>query len=398
LHGIARDINRDKMSKSKGNGVDPLDVVRLYGADALRYTLIAGMGLGTDITIDSSSLEKAFAPGRNFVTKLWNIGRHAVLAKLGDDPVQRIGEFPLHTLTRADAWILDRLDAAIAACGEALGPAHPLAHAPKMGVAQWSDNERQAGLRLNEYAESARAFIWNDLADWYVEHCKARLTPEWDRADREVARAVLVHVLDGGLRLLHPIVPYVTETLWQHLPTTDPGTFLATTRWPLVRDGVGHGRAGEYDRVRDAVRALNKIRADYAITNNRGLEVVIVPPSATRDIYVDEAMAIGRLTNAAVRVADHADSNGAATAVLADGATVIVPLAGVIDVDKECARLRTERDELAAQLDKLRARLGNDSFVSRAPAAVVDGERQKEREWTVRVGQLDEKVRGLCGA
>ena len=398
LHGIARDSDRNKMSKSKGNGIDPLDVVRLFGADALRYTLIAGMGLGTDITIDSSSLDKAFAPGRNFVTKLWNIGRHAILAKLGDDPVQRIGEFPAGALTRADAWILDRLDAAIAACADALGPARPDTPPPRSGVPRWTPDERLAGLRLNEYAEAARGFIWNDLADWYVEHCKARLTPDWDRADREVARAVLVHALDGGLRLLHPIVPYITEALWQHLPTTDPGTFLATTRWPLVRDGVSHARGSEYDRVRDAVRALNKIRADYAITNNRPLDATVVPGRTSRDVYVEEALAIGRLTNTDVRIADHADGAAAATAILADGATLIVPLAGVIDVAKECARLRAERDELALQLDKLRQRLGNETFLSRAPREVVDGEQHKEREWTVRVAQLEEKVRGLCGA
>jgi valyl-tRNA synthetase len=389
LHGIVRDAEHEKMSKSKGNGIDPLDVVRLFGADALRYTLVAGMGLGTDVIVDPTNLDRSFAPGRNFATKLWNIGRHAVLAKLDGEPVRRIGEFATE-LTRADAWILDRLDAGIRACNAALGPS-----APANG-ATWSAGERLAGLRLNEYAEAARAFVWNDLADWYVEHCKARLAPEWDRRDREIARAVLVHALDAGLRLLHPIVPFVTETLWQALPTTDPGTFLATSSWPLARDRVDGDRGAEYERVRDAVSALRQLRADYRIPPARQLDAVVLPAPAATDIFVEEADAIGRLSRTNVRVASDAPAGAAAAAVLSDGSRVIVPLEGVIDIDKECARLRAERDQLARQLDALRTRLAG-PFAEKGRPDVVDAERRKAEEWTARLTQLDGHVRALCG-
>jgi valyl-tRNA synthetase len=393
LHGIVRDTEHEKMSKSKGNGVDPLDVVRLFGADPLRYTLVAGMGLGTDVIVDPKDLERSFAPGRNFTTKLWNIGARAVLAKLDGEPVRRIGEFAFE-LTRADAWILDRLDVAIAACNAALGPP-----APASGSV-WSATERTAGLRLNEYAEAARGFVWNDLADWYVEHCKARLTPEWDRRDREIARAVLVHALDAGLRLLHPIVPFVTETLWQALPTTDPGTFLAAASWPLTREGVDRTLGAQYERVRDAVNAVRQLRGDYRIPPGQELDAIVLPVPANAQVFVEEADAIGRVTRCRVRVLTDASatvpSGAAASAVLSDGSRVIVPLEGVIDVAKECARLRAERDQLARQLDALRQRLAG-PFAQKGKPDVVEAERRKSEEWAARLTQLDEHVHALCG-
>jgi valyl-tRNA synthetase len=347
------------------------------------------MGLGTDVIVDPTNLDRSFAPGRNFATKLWNIGRHAVLAKLDGEPVRRIGEFATE-LTRADAWILDRLDAGIAACDAALGP--PL---PGNG-STWTADERSTGLRLNEYAEAARTFVWNDLADWYVEHCKARLAPDWDRRDREIARAVLVHALDAGLRLLHPIVPFVTETLWQALPTTDAGTVLATAAWPVVREGVDRTRGLEYERVRDAVGALRQIRADYQIPPGRTLEAVVLPVPATASVFVEEADAIGRVSRCTVRVVTHAPTGAAATAVLTDGSRVIVPLEGVIDIAKECARLRAEHDQLDRQLTALRQRLAG-PFALKARPDVVDAERRKAEEWTARLTHMGGLVRALCG-
>ncbi|HEU5175316.1 MAG TPA: valine--tRNA ligase, partial [Gemmatimonadaceae bacterium] len=209
LHGTVRDTQHRKMSKSLGNGVDPLDVVRLYGADALRWTLVAGMGLGTDVILDPVDLDKSFAPGRNFATKLWNIGRF-LLQNVGGEPVQPLADVDRAQLASADHWILARLDTAIRECDSALGPLRPTSPGPE--GRGWMDSERNAGLRLNEYAESARRFVWNELADWYLESAKARLSTPG--ADRDVARAVLVHAFDRALRLLHPIVPFITEALW----------------------------------------------------------------------------------------------------------------------------------------------------------------------------------------
>jgi valyl-tRNA synthetase len=403
LHGIVRDVQHRKMSKSLGNGIDPLDVVELYGADALRYTLIAGMGLGTDVLLDHENLEKSFAPGRNFVTKLWNIGRF-LLANIGrldvaaggaaDTPQSRA------SLTRADHWILGRLDAAIAACDAALGPPRP----PE-GV-NWPERDRDAGLRLSEYLEYARAFVWSDLADWYVEHCKGRLTSGGDEADAAVARGVLLYVFDASLRLMHPVVPFVTEALWQRLPSSAEPRVLARAAWPVAGGGpgerVGSGHpdrtrsSAEYDLAREAVSAIRQIRADYRIDPGTLVEARIEPASGSRDAFADEAEAIGRLARSRVGIGGGGDAVVAASAVLTDGSTVVVPLAGVIDVEQECRRLRTELSRIDGPLTATRQRLAAETFLSRAPQHVIESERAKEREYAIRSEELRVRLRTLC--
>jgi len=387
LHGIARDTKHRKMSKSLGNGIDPLDVIARFGADPLRYTVVAGMGLGVDIIFDPDDLEKSFAPGRNFVTKLWNIGRF-LLTNVGTSPVQAVPAIDRERLSRADQWILARLDAAIAECDAALGPARPVDR-------HWTLAERTMGMRLNDYAETARRFVWNELADWYLEAIKGRIAGAGD--DREVARAVLVHAFDGALRLLHPIVPFVTEALWQRLPGRADDELLISARWPTASGGHGEG-ADEFELVRNAVDALRQLRGEYNITPGKQLSAIVVPAPNARSVLAAEAALIGRLTKCTVSVADAAPTGEtAAHQVLADGSEVIVPLAGTIDVAKECARLQQELAGLEKQLGGLRQRLTNENFVSRAKPEIVEAERQKEREWSARREQLAAKVKTLCG-
>ena len=387
LHGIARDTKHRKMSKSLGNGIDPLDVIARFGADPLRYTVVAGMGLGVDIMFDPDDLEKSFAPGRNFVTKLWNIGRF-LLTNVGTAPVQALADIDSDRLSRTDRWILSRLDAAIAESDAALGPARPNGKG-------WTMAERTMGLRLNDYAETARRFVWNELADWYLEAIKARLASEGD--DREVARAVLVHAFDGALRLLHPIVPFVTEALWQRLPGRAADELLVSASWPQAAGGHADG-AAEFELVRDAVSALRQIRGEYNITPGKQLNAVIVPTANARAVFEQDTVLIGRLTKCTVTLATAAPTGEAAAhAVLTDGSEVILPLAGTIDVGKECARLQQELGALEKQLTGLRQRLANDNFVSRAKPEIVEAERLKEREWSARSEQLAAKVKTLCG-
>lgn len=386
LHGTVRDTNHVKMSKSLGNGIDPLDVVGLYGADALRYTVVAGMGLGADTILDPNDLERSFAPGRNFVTKLWNIGRY-LLTNVGTSPVRAVEDLVPATLRRADRWILARLNAAITACDTALGPARP-------GTGErWSEAERLAGLRLNEYAEAARTFAWSELADWYVESVKSRLTS--DGSDREVARSVLVHAFDQVLRLLHPIVPFVTEALWQRLPGRENGELLAAAGWPTVQSIEGD--ATEFDVVREVVTALRQLRGDYGIPPGKTVDALLVPTPRAREACLEETALIGRLSKSSVTIVDAAPTTQAAHAVLTDGTEVVLPLAGVIDVTKECARLRGELETLDKQLGALRDRLRNESFLSRARPDVVAAERRKESEWSARRDLLARKVGALCG-
>ncbi|MGQ0641196.1 MAG: valine--tRNA ligase [Gemmatimonadaceae bacterium] len=384
LHGTVRDPKHLKMSKSLGNGIDPLDVVQLYGADALRYTVIAGMGLGADTILDPNDLERSFAPGRNFVTKLWNIGRF-LLTNVGSDSVQPLDRIAADRLTSADCWILARLDAAIAACDAAFGPARP--------ALAWAENERSAGLRLNEYIEAVRAFVWNDLADWYVETSKARLaTPG---PDCDVARTVLIHAFDHALRLLQPIVPFVTDALWQRLPGRSPNEYLAVAAWPLPRRAADH--VMDFELVREVVTALRQVRGEYSVAPGRTLEAIVVASDGTGEMLERERATIERLARCTLRIGSAPAAHGpAAHQVLSGGHEVIVPLEGVIDVSKECARLRSELAALAKQLGGLRQRLSNEQFVSRAKPEIVEAERRKEVEWHARSEQLRAKVHALC--
>ncbi len=391
LHGTVRDADHVKMSKSLGNGIDPLDVVEKYGADALRYTVIAGMGMGADLMLDHRDLERSFAPGRNFATKLWNIGRF-LLANVGASPVRSVDELRDDELTLPDRWILGRLNATIFEVDAALGPARP-------DKGKWRPEERFSGLRLSEYSEAARRFVWNDVADWYLETTKGRIST--GDSDSEVARAVLTHVFDNALRLLHPIMPFITETLWQRLPfpvAAERCEFLAIAPWPIPHPASAQevDDVARFDLVRDAVNAVRKIRSDYAIAPGKTIDAVIQSRTSA-PLFTEHAKLIGQLARAAVVVGDASASAGAAHAILPDGSEVVVPLEGLVDVSKECAKLRGELDQLETQLEALSKRLKNEGFTSRAPAAVVESERKKEEEWIKRRGQLSDKVKALCG-
>jgi valyl-tRNA synthetase len=286
LHGTARDTKGRKMSKSLGNGIDPLDVVALYGADALRFTLISGMGLGADVFLDPADLEKTFATGRNFATKLWNIGRF-LLTNVGAGEVRPMAELTPAEIGRADAWILERLDIAVRECDRAIGPLAPI-----RGV--WLEEERGAGLRLNDFAETARRFVWNELADWYLEAIKTRLLTPGE--DQQVARAVLVHVFDQALRLLHPIVPFITEALWQRLPGHVDGTFLATASWPVAGPATEVSvLAAQFELLRDVVSALRTIRSEYNVPPTKIISAYVVATEDRRQMLDDEFSLINRL-------------------------------------------------------------------------------------------------------
>jgi valyl-tRNA synthetase len=385
LHGTVRDMQHRKMSKSLGNGIDPLDVVRLYGADALRWTMVSGLGLGVDVLLDPDDLDKSFAPGRNFCTKLWNIGRF-LLSRVGPEPVRPVASLGAHELTAADAWILDRLDAAIADCNDALGPARPAD-----GV-RWTDGERGRGLRLSEYAEAARRFVWNELADWYLESVKPRLAT--DGADREVARAVLAHAFDGALRLLHPIVPFITEALWHRLPQTDPDAFLAQAAWPVPR-AARAARGEAFEQLRAVVQAARQVRAEYAVQPGAWIEATVVASAGIAEALAPQLETIASLARTRVSIAADAPPGAAAQVVLGPECTVVVPLAGMIDLDRERERLSAELAQLDGPLAALEGRLANDRFIAKAPPAVIEAERAKAADWRARRAQLQARIAAL---
>jgi len=296
-----------------------------------------------------------------------------------------------------DAWVLERLAAAIAECDTALGPLQPTTSYGGVDQWKWREDERFAGLRLNEYAEAARRFVWNELADWYLESVKGRLAADAEPNDREVARSVLLHVFDGALRLLHPIVPFITEALWQKLPGRAAGEYLIRASWPRGTPRSNAPRGADFELVRDAVLAVRQIRGDYNVAPGKTLDVTILAPSDAK-VYRENAATIGRLARAQVSVGTGHAPEGAAHVVLRGGSEVVVPLAGLVDVDKECQRLRGELEALAKQIVSREQRLANPKYVERAPEHVVRSDRATLEEMVSKRGQLTEKVRALCGA
>jgi valyl-tRNA synthetase len=371
LHGTVRDTKHRKMSKSLGNGIDPLDVVKLFGADALRWTLIAGSSLGADVILDPNDLETTFAPGRNFANKLWNIGQF-VLGQLPPG-IPGIASIDRRSLTLADRWILSRAQAVI--------------------------REATASLeqfRLDEAAKRCFEFAWNELADWYVEAVKPRMSGD----GAATPQAVLAYCFDLVLRLLHPVVPFISEALWQKLPGRTAGELLAVAPWPAPRPELDDPRADqEFGRVKIAIEQIRSIRAEYRVTPKTKLKATIVARGGDKAAtFQGERDTIVRLAN--LDDLDNLDngrspSGVGAHAVFGDGSEVVVALEGLVDVKQECRRLSEEKERLEKQLQSLAARLTNESFVSRAPQEVVAKEREKEKAWRDQRDVLAGKLKSL---
>jgi valyl-tRNA synthetase len=370
LHGIVRDTLHRKMSKSLGNGIDPLDVVRVYGADALRWTVIAGSSLGADVILDPNDLETTFAPGRNFANKLWNIGRF-VLAQLPEQ-VQPIERIDRAQLTLADRWILTRSSHTVRAATGYLEQ-----------------------FRLDEAAKRCFEFAWRELADWYVEAAKPRLQQRG--ATATTAQAVLAHCLDTVLRLLHPVVPFITEELWQKLPDRQPGELLAVAQWPERRPDLEDAEADlQFERVQQAIELIRSIRAEYRVPPKARLTAAIIPRGSDRKAsFETERDTITRLAQLGQLLLDGYGTGAGAHGVFGDGSEVFVALEGAIDVRQECRRLSGELTRLERQLAALAAKLTNENFVARAPAVVVAQEREKERAWQDQRRVLADKLKVL---
>ena len=370
LHGTVRDTQHRKMSKSLGNGIDPLEVIGRYGADALRYTVVSGMSVGTDLILDPADLDTSFAAGRHFANKLWNIGRF-LLGHL-ESGAAPLATIDAATLTLADRWILARTRETI--------------------LITTQHNER---FRLNEAAGAVYHFLWSDLADWYLEQVKPRLYGT--QTGGGAARAVAAHVFDIALRLLHPVMPFITETLWQRLPNHADGTSICVAPWPTPADAPSDAVAAtDFAAVQAIITAIRVLRAEYGVAPGQTVNVTVSDASklAQRAIAA-ESETIRRLAKVATLDIGSAPGPAGGTVVLDDGTVITVPLGELVDLDRECARLGTETNKLDELVAAQERKLGNEQFVARAPAAVIDKEREKLVSWRTQAESFREQRRSL---
>ena len=371
LHGTVRDTQHRKMSKSLGNGIDPLEVVERYGADALRYSLVSGMSVGTDVILDPGDLEASFAPGRNFANKLWNAGRF-ILSNLAPAGAAPSGAAPAlrplagtpnavrrEELTLADRWIIARCDATVREATEAYEK-----------------------FRLNEAAAAVYRFLWSDLADWYIEQIKPRLYGDVPGGD--VARAVAVQTFDVALRLLHPVMPFITEALWKRFPGRPAEASISVAPWPRPDPRAADADAlAEFELVQQVVGAIRAIRAEYGVQPGRTVRAFVSRDGGGSAPALEwERGTILRMARLSELVLATSTERVGAHAVLPDGTAVFVPLGDAIDVARECTRLGAESDRLAALVTAQETKLGNQQFVARAPADVVAREREKLAAWS----------------
>ena len=347
IHGLVRDAQGRKMSKSLGNGIDPLEIIDKYGADALRYALATGNSPGNDMRFSDEKIESA----RNFANKLWNASRF-VRMNLTIDEI-KLPESD--KLASEDKWILNEFNKLAASVTDSL-------------------DKYEVGIALSEIYD----FTWDVFCDWYIELCKARLNDK-ESEGNAVAQNVLAYVLTGILKLLHPFMPFITEEIYQSLPHTDESIMIS--KYPAFDASfVFESDAEKMNRVITAIKAIRARRNEMNVPPSRKAKVYI----ATK--YVDSfndstAIFFTRLASASeVEIGESFDdvlTADDAVRIVTDSATVFLPIADIVDTEKEKARLEAEQKKLLGEIDRIEKKLSNEGFVAKAPAAVVDGEKAK---------------------
>ena len=365
IHGLIRDSQGRKMSKSLGNGVDPMEVIEQYGADALRWFLANGSAPGQDVRYSTDKMDAAW----NFINKIWNASRYALM-NVGDltaDQVDITGE-----KTLADKWILTRLN-------QTIGKVTELFEKFEFG---------EAGRLLYR-------FIWDDFCDWYIEMSKETLAGD-DEAAKLTTRSILVYVLDNTLRLLHPIMPFVTEEIWQSVPHVGESLVVAT--YPTVHpEQMDEKAAEEMEFLMDFIRSVRTVRNEMNTPLSKPINIIAkVSDAAHYAILKENESYIARFSNPEEFVygEDVEAPSDAVTSVIT-GAEIYLPLAGLINIEDEIARLEKEAEKLQQEVDRVEKKLLNEKFVAKAPAAVVEAERAKGADYQAQREAVLERIATL---
>ncbi|WP_160722011.1 valine--tRNA ligase [Bacillus sp. USDA818B3_A] len=367
IHGLVRDEQGRKMSKSLGNGVDPMDVIEKYGADALRYFLSTGSSPGQDLRFSFEKVESTW----NFANKIWNASRFALMNMDGltYEEIDFSGEKSV-----ADKWILTRLNETIE-------------HVTRL-------SERY------EFGEVGRAlynFIWDDFCDWYIEMAKLPLYGE-DEAAKKTTRSILAYVLDNTMRLLHPFMPFITEEIWQNLPHA--GESITTAAWPVVKPELTDEQSAQDMKLLvEMIRSVRNIRAEVNTPMSKKIKMLVkAKDEAVLKAVEENRSYIERFCNPEELTmgVDIEVPEKAMTAVVT-GLEIILPLEGLINIDEEIARLNKELDRLNKEVERVQKKLGNEGFMKKAPESVVAEERAKEKDYLEKRDTVEARIKELRG-
>ncbi len=360
IHGLVRDEQGRKMSKSLGNGIDPLDVIGKYGADTLRFMLITGNTPGNDMRFYWNRIEST----RNFANKIWNASRFALM---NDKDAEKA------PLTLADQWILSRLQHTIQEVSDDL-----------------------AKFELGEAGRLIYDFIWGEVCDWYIELAKPRLYNKENAAQRATAQSVLCKVLGDAMKLLHPYMPFITEEIWQHLP--HEGRSIMIAPWPKADDKlIDDTVEKQMTVIMDVIKSIRNMRAEVNAAPGHKAPATVLVDEDLKDVFKSHASYIqqlGTVDDLTIGGMDDAAPENAMAAVV-NSAKVYLPLKGLIDVEKELARLHKELDGAEKEAKRAAGKLGNQNFLSKAPAEVVEKEKTKQAEVLARIDGLKERMETL---
>ena len=360
FHGLVRDAQGRKMSKSLGNGIDPLEIIAKYGADALRFALSTGNSPGNDMRFSDEKVESS----RNFANKIWNAARFVLMNLPEDEPAPHLPE----TLETEDKWVLSKYNTLVKSVTDNLDKF-------ELGVA----------------VQKLYDFIWDILCDWYIELVKVRLREEGETAAN--ARAVLVYVMSNTLKLLHPFMPFITEEIWQTLPHV--GESIMISAWPEYDPALDFSAdEAEMERVMDAIRTIRNRRAQMNVPPSKKAKVIV--ETAYQDTFANGAKYIERLASASeVEVAAQVDAPDGAVSIVTADAKIFIPLDQLVDLKAELARLNKERDAAVKMAEGIRAKLANENFVSRAPEHVVQTQRDNLARLNDQIAKLDESIAAI---
>lgn len=363
IHGLVLDAEGRKMSKSLGNGVDPLDVIDRYGADTLRFMLVTGNTPGNDMRFQTERLEAA----RNFANKIWNASRF-VLMNLAD--YQAGAAEPQFSL--ADKWILEKY------------------RKTAIDVTRFMEK-----YELGEAARTIYEFIWSEFCDWYIELAKPRLYGTDTGGGKDTVQYVLSHVLSGTMQLLHPFMPFISEEIWQHLPGNH-GTILLAP-WPAGQMPSYHQEEAAMEVVMDLIRAVRNIRADMNVPPGKKADLIFIADKDSAQL-VEEGrkyiMVLAQAENISIGGIETEKPRQAVSAVV-KGIEVYLPLKGVIEIDKEVARVEKEIINMNKELDRIQGKLNNEGFVAKAPAEVIEKEKLKAQEYQTKKQALEARLEML---